>query len=91
MPTALGAAHFTDSLSTNRCTRAYHLAAVLAIEGNRRDAFSELQYSVENGLPAKIRSGIENDADFKSLHVDPRFALLPASSSQKPPAQQQPK
>jgi hypothetical protein len=53
MPTALGAAHFTDCPSTNRRTPAYHLAAVLAIEGNRSDAFSELQYSVENGLPRK--------------------------------------
>jgi tetratricopeptide (TPR) repeat protein len=78
-----GQSHALPPGNPYTATTAYHLAGVLAIEGKRNDALSQLQYSVDNGLPAKIRSGLATDADFKSLQGDPRFDSLVASAKRK--------
>jgi hypothetical protein len=63
---------------------AYQLACVLALEGKRDDAFSNLQFAVEHALPAETRQGLEKEEGFKSLHGDPRFDSLVAASRQSP-------
>jgi eukaryotic-like serine/threonine-protein kinase len=64
---------------------AYELACVLALEGKPGEAFSNLQFALAHGLSADLRQGLDNDADLKSLHGDPRFAALGAPAG-KPAA-----
>jgi tetratricopeptide (TPR) repeat protein len=84
---------FRESLTARRrilasghpytATSAYYLAGVLALEGKRAEALTQLQWAMEHGLPEKMRQGIEKDDDFKPLHADARFDLLVASASPK--------
>jgi hypothetical protein len=60
---------------------AYELATVLALEGKRDAAFTNLRFALDHALPAETRQGIEKDEDLKALHGDPRFAALAASSA----------
>jgi non-specific serine/threonine protein kinase/serine/threonine-protein kinase len=64
---------------------AYDLACVLALEVKRGESFANLRYAVEHPLPAETRLGLEKESDLKSLHGDPRFALLVASARQPEP------
>jgi len=59
---------------------AYELATVLAREGKRDAAFANLQFAVQHELSAGTRQGLAMDPDLESLHSDPRFAALVASS-----------
>lgn len=74
---ALGTGH-PDTAAT-----AYDLACVLARGGKRDEALSNLRFAVEHELPAETRQGLEEDEDLKSLHGDPRFDALLASSRQR--------
>jgi eukaryotic-like serine/threonine-protein kinase len=60
---------------------AYGLAEVLALEGKRDDAFTNLQFAAQHALSEDLRKGLEDDADLKALHTDPRFAALAATNS----------
>jgi len=71
---ALGAGH-PDTAAT-----AYDLACILAIEGKRDEAFSNLRFAVEHQLPVATRQGLEKDADLKSLQDDPRFSAIVAAA-----------
>jgi eukaryotic-like serine/threonine-protein kinase len=73
---ALGDGH-PDTAAT-----AYDLACVLALGGKRDEALSNLRFAAEHELPAETRQGLEKDEDLKSLHGDPRFDALIASSRQ---------
>jgi eukaryotic-like serine/threonine-protein kinase len=79
---ALGAEHPDAVYSV------YSLACVLALEGKRDEAFSNLRFAVDHELPAETRLGLEKDTDLKSLHADPRFDALVASSRQRAAAVQ---
>ena len=61
----------------------YDFACVLSLEGKRDEAFSNLKRSVEHALSAEKRQSLEKDADFESLHGDPRFAALVATSRRR--------
>jgi eukaryotic-like serine/threonine-protein kinase len=74
---ALGVGH-PDTAST-----AYDLACVLALDGKRDEAFTNLQFAFAHELPVDTRQGLEKDSDLKSLHGDPRFDALVASSRQR--------
>ena len=52
-------------------TAAYNLACVLAPEGNRDEAFTTLQFAVQNGLSPETRDGLEKDESLRSLRGDP--------------------
>jgi serine/threonine protein kinase/Tfp pilus assembly protein PilF len=74
---ALGAEH------PDVASAAYDLACVLALEGKRDEALSNLETSVEHALNKEKRQSLERDGDFESLHGDPRFQALAASSRQR--------
>jgi hypothetical protein len=44
---------------------------------------TNLRFAVEHELPAETRQGLEKLEDLKSLHGDPRFDALLASSRQR--------
>jgi serine/threonine protein kinase/Tfp pilus assembly protein PilF len=81
---ALGPGH-PDTAAT-----AYNLAGVLALEGKRDEAFANLQYAVEHELPGETRSAIKKEPDLESLHGDPRFDSVLASSRQRAATVQKP-
>ena len=62
---------------------AYDLACVLALEGKRDEAYSNLQMAVDHALNNEKRQSLEKDADFASLHGEPRFEALADSSRQR--------
>jgi serine/threonine protein kinase len=66
---------------------AYNLACVLAREGNRDEAFTTLQFAVQNGLSSETRDDLEKDESLRSLRGDPRFNGLIASSHREAAAQ----
>jgi eukaryotic-like serine/threonine-protein kinase len=68
----LGANH-PDTANTK-----YNLACNLALTGRRREAIATLADAVDHGLTAGVASGIERDADFKSLQHEPGFVALVA-------------
>ena len=74
----LGADHVPDTASS-----AYSLASVLALEGKRDDAISNLKFAVEHDLSAEERSGLATNDDLKALRGDPRYAAILATSGQK--------
>ena len=74
---SLGAYH-PDTASS-----AYSLASVLALEGKRDDAISNLKFAVEHDLSAEERSGLATNDDLKALRSDPRYAAILATSGQK--------
>jgi hypothetical protein len=54
----------------------------MAVEGRREEAISFLSESVDHGLDSSTASNMEKDTDLKSLHGDPRFALLVAHAKE---------
>jgi len=76
MRRALGDGH------PNTASAAYGLAAALAREGKRDEAFTNLRFAVEHALDADLRGGLEKDPNLKSLHGDTRFDAIMASSRQ---------
>jgi non-specific serine/threonine protein kinase/serine/threonine-protein kinase len=81
----LGPEHPDTALST------YNLAIVEERLGKRDEALTLLLEAVDHGLPPGYGLGIEKDADFKSLHGDPRFDALVAEAHQRAAATQKPK
>jgi len=65
----------------NTASAAYSLACDLALEGKQEQALDSLKFALEHALPAEDRQGLEKDPDLNSLHGDPRFAALVASSA----------
>ena len=61
----------------------YNAACVYALMGCSEDAIDCLEKAVANGYTHK--EWIENDADFKSLHGEPRFQTLLQSLGESPP------
>lgn len=55
---------------------AYNLACMLALDNRRDEAFSYLRQSLDYGLPVRTGFAIDQDADLKSLHDDPRFKSI---------------
>ena len=49
---------------------------------NRTEAFTNLQFAMEHALKTDQRIGLEDDADLKSLHTDPRFAQIVTEAQQ---------
>lgn len=74
----LGADNFQTASS------AYELACVLALEGKRDEAFTELQFATNHALSADLRKGLEADSDLKPLHSDPRFDDLVSLPATRP-------
>ena len=68
----LGPSHPSTALSE------YNLASMLARKGDHDEALSVLRAAVNHGLRADVALAIEKDADFNSLHGDPRFAAVVA-------------
>jgi len=66
----LGAGH-PDTAAT-----AYGLACVLALQGKRDEAFTNLQFAADHSLSDELRKGLQNDPDLNTLHADPRFLAL---------------
>ena len=54
----------------------YNMACLEAQMGKREQAFRFLNESVEHGMTPRRAQHLESDTDLKSLHADPRFALL---------------
>jgi tetratricopeptide (TPR) repeat protein len=69
---------------------AYDLACVLALDGKRDEALSDLQFAVEHALSSEKRLSLSKDADLKSLNGDPRFDALLAASRQHTAVVQKP-
>lgn len=65
----------------------YDLACLLARRGQIDEAFSLLGQAVDHGLHPRIDLKIENEPNFNSLHVDPRFAGLVAHAKERAAAQ----
>jgi tetratricopeptide (TPR) repeat protein len=61
---------------------AYGLAAVLALEGKRDDAFTNLDFAFSNKPLPHLCQDLEKDSDLQSLHGDPRFAALVVKARQ---------
>ena len=66
----LGAGH-PDTAAT-----AYGLACVLALQGKRDEALTNLQFAADHALSNEFRKGLPNDPDLRVLHGDPRFTAL---------------
>jgi Tetratricopeptide repeat len=62
---------------------AFDFAEVLALDGKRDEALSQLKFAMEHALSSEQRERMEKDEDLKSLHGDPRFDALLASSRQR--------
>ncbi len=60
---------------------AYGLACVLALEGKRDDAITNLQFAADHALSTDERKGLANDPDLAALHADPRFAAIVAAAT----------
>src|SRR5262249_264661 len=63
-----------EDADTARTT--YGLASLTARTGKRDEALSLLAQAVDHGLNADLDLGIEKDADFRSMHSDPRFTNI---------------
>ena len=61
---------------------AYELACVLALEGKRDEALTNLQFAIEHALSTDVRKGLANDPDLNPLHGDQRFDTLLAAVPQ---------
>ncbi len=68
--------------SADSADSAYDLACLMAVEGRREEAISFLSESVDHGLDSSTASNMEKDTDLRSLHGDPRFALLVAHAKE---------
>jgi len=56
----------------------YNMACLEAQMGKREEAMRFLNESVEHGMTPRRAQHLESDTDLKSLHGDPRFAVLVA-------------
>jgi eukaryotic-like serine/threonine-protein kinase len=74
--------HVLGADNPDTANSAYGLAGVLALEGMRDEAFTNLHFAVVHAPNADIRKGLESDVDLKGLHGDPRFAALLAAAPQ---------
>lgn len=61
----------------------YNLGCVLALQKRRDEALSLLSEAVDHGLGSVSDLNMEKDADFKTLHGDPRFAALVARAKER--------
>ena len=61
----------------------YDLACILALQGRRDEAFSQLRQSMEHGMLLKTLAGIPSDSDLQSLHSDPRFDAVVAEAKKR--------
>ena len=52
----------------------YNLAALYALKGRKNDAFLHLNRSLESSPKPDLYNDLPQEADFSSLHSDPRFA-----------------
>lgn len=68
-------------------TSRYELAGLLARQGRRNEALSVLREAVDHGLDAGTDLDLVKEADFNSLHGDPRFAALIAHAKERAAAQ----
>ena len=59
----------------------YNLSCIAALQGHQEEAFSLLPEAVDHGIGATVDVG--QDPDLKSLHSDPRFAVLVAHAKEK--------
>ena len=73
----LGAGHPDTTIS------AFDFSEVLALEGKRDEALSNLKFAADHGFTSEQREMLEKDLDFKSLRGDPRFEALVVSSRQQ--------
>jgi serine/threonine protein kinase len=69
--------------SSDAADSAYNLACLMAVQARREEAISFLSESVDHGLDSFTASNMEKDPDLKSLHGDPRFALLVAHAKER--------
>jgi eukaryotic-like serine/threonine-protein kinase len=67
----------------------YNLACIAALTGKHGKALALLREAIDHGLPPRIGLVVEKDADFKSLHGDPKFDQLIAHAKQRAAAQSQ--
>ncbi len=67
----------------------YNIACIAARTGKHEKALALLQEAIDHGLPPRIGLVVEKDADFKSLHGDPKFDELIAHAKQRAAAQAQ--
>ena len=77
-----GRMHVLGTGHPDTASSAYGLGCVLALEGKRDEAFTNLQFAEDHALGANTRKGLESDADLTSLHGDPRFDALVTASRQ---------
>ncbi|HET6932130.1 MAG TPA: serine/threonine-protein kinase [Candidatus Acidoferrum sp.] len=77
---SLGAKH-PDTAETE-----YTLAGLYALEGKREDAFLYLNRSLDDSPKPDLYNDLPQEADFSSLHSDPRFAEFVAKTKKGPQA-----
>lgn len=67
---------------------AYNLACMLALHNRPDEAFTYLRQSLDYGLPTRAGLAIDQDADLKSLHGDPRFQKIVELGRERAQAEQ---
>lgn len=80
----LGPEHPLTALST------YDVGRIVALKGNRNEAFPLLGEAVDHGLAPTFDLAIEEDPLLKSLHGDPRFGVLVAHAKERAAAARKP-
>jgi len=61
-----------------------HLMSIIDDQAGERDeALKLVREAIEHGLRSDEHLAMENDPDLKSLHGDPRLALLVAESKER--------
>jgi eukaryotic-like serine/threonine-protein kinase len=68
----------------------FNLGRIAARRGQRDEALSLLSEAVDHGLDPSFDSALDTNADFKSLHGDPRFDALVAHAKERAAAPQKP-
>jgi eukaryotic-like serine/threonine-protein kinase len=68
----------------------YGLSCLAARQGHKDQALSLLRESVDHGLPPWGDLAVDKDPDLKSLHDDPRFAVIVADAKDHAAAAQKP-
>jgi len=69
--------------SPDAASSTYNLGCVAALRGRRDEALSLLSEAVDHGLRPSVDLYLDKDPDLKSLHGDPRFALLVAHAKER--------
>ncbi len=67
----------------NSATYEYNLACLAALQGMSEKALPLLRQSVAHGLMVKEALNMDQDADLKSLHGDPRFEKIVSDAKQR--------